>query len=72
MCWVFWSDISGKKVDNWEVDMGWWGYGEHVTQSGDELLCIYLRSRSDKDEICDRETRLWAAKDAKEGKKNFF
>ena len=27
-----------------------------VTQSGDELLRIYLRSRTDKDEICDRET----------------
>ena len=27
-----------------------------VTQSGDELLRIYLRSRNDKGEICVRET----------------
>ena len=29
--------------------------GKDVNQSGDVLLRIYLRSRSDKDEICDRK-----------------
>ena len=25
--WVFWSGVSSEKVDTWETDMGWWGYG---------------------------------------------
>ena len=70
MHWVFWWDISGEKVDSWEVDMGCWGHGEHITQRGDELLRLYLRTRSGEGDIRGRETSEWAGKDSKKGKNN--
>ena len=45
--------------------------GKDVIQSGDELLRIYLRSRSHKDEICDRKLAYELQRMRSEVKKYF-
>ena len=46
--------------------------GKDVIQSGDELLRIYLRSRSHKDEICDRKLAYELQRMRSEVKKIFL